>query len=69
MLTASGGVFQLWNCLLHLKCTQRRASVMFLFLGKAVVIAISWAGLDFTLLFMRGFIVDEIIEVCEVARR
>lgn len=65
MLTASGDVLQLWNCFLHLKCTQRRASLMFLFLGKAVVIAISWAGLGFTLLF----IADEIIEVCEVTRR
>lgn len=66
MLTVSGDVLQAWNCLLYSKCTQRRASLMFSFLGNAAVIAISWAGLGFALLFMGGFIVDEILVVREV---
>lgn len=69
MHTVSGDVLQSWNCLLYLKCTQRRASLRVLFLGKAVVIVISWAGLCFASLFIRGFIVDEITVVCEVIRR
>lgn len=70
-LTVSGDVLQAWNCLLYPKCTRRRASLMFLFLGNAAVIAITWAGLGFALLFMRGFIVGEIIvnnSLCEVSR-